>query len=221
MKNIKKWHDTIIIGMLVLSLFIMSYNIYAVNNALNIKQQNNSIIGNIISTQPKIIDVRPKGIPPIYGAELNVNFDDISSTDSQKVNLIINKIGSLENNIVLTASEKNRYIKIVSLISCEYCCGAESIIFSNGDPACGCSHSAAMRGIAKYLIKYHSNDYSDDQILEELGKWKTLFFPTAIGAKAVILKEKGIEINYINLASNKYRGIETSITSASGMVGGC
>jgi len=77
-----------------------------------------------------------------------------------------------------------------------------------------------MRGLAKYLLEKHDKEYSDDQILEEMGKWKTLFFPGSISAKAVILKEKGVELNYINLASNKYRGIEQGATNGN-MVGGC
>ena len=65
-----------------------------------------------------------------------------------------------------------------------------------------------MRGLAKYLITNHPNEFTDDQILEELGKWKILFFPGPMAAKAKVLQSKGIELNYINLASNKYRGIE-------------
>jgi len=72
-----------------------------------------------------------------------------------------------------------------------------------------------MRGLAKYLIKNHNSEYSDDEILEELGKWKTLFFPAQITKKAEILNGKGIELSYINLASNKYRGIESSGNTAS------
>lgn len=100
-----------------------------------------------------------------------------------------------------------------------------------GDASCGCAHSFAMRGLAKYLIKNHSGEYTNDQILEELGKWKTLFFPGKMTQKAAVLKERGIELNYINLASNKYRGIENqrqassaqaSTTNTQGsMVGGC
>ena len=114
-----------------------------------------------------------------------------------------------------------RYIDIGLQISCEYCCGADSIIFSNGKAACGCAHSYAMRGLAKYLIKNHGTEFTDDEILEELGKWKVLFFPGIHETKAAVLKSKGIELNYINLASNKYRGIETGQQSSSGMVGGC
>ena len=65
-----------------------------------------------------------------------------------------------------------------------------------------------MRGLAKYLLDRHANEFTNDEILEELGKWKVLFFPGIMQNKANVLKQKGIEFNYINLASNKYRGIE-------------
>ncbi len=77
-----------------------------------------------------------------------------------------------------------------------------------------------MRGLAKYLIKYHGEKFTDEEILEEVGKWKTLFFPGIMEGKAEVLKNNGIELNYINLASNKYRGIEQGQTSG-GMVGDC
>ena len=91
--------------------------------------------------------------------------------------------------------------------------------FSNGQAACGCAHSYAMRGLAKYLLTKHP-EMTNDEILNELGKWKTLFFPDSINAKAQILKENNIELSYINLASNKYRGIEQGNAQGS-MVGGC
>jgi hypothetical protein len=76
-----------------------------------------------------------------------------------------------------------------------------------------------MRGLAKYLITKHGDDYTDDEILEELGKWKTLFFPAQITQKASVLLDGGVELNYINLASNKYQGIEKGVSGS--MVGGC
>ncbi|MBI2100990.1 hypothetical protein HYT53_00070 [Candidatus Woesearchaeota archaeon] len=130
------------------------------------------------------LDVIPKGMPAIYGKELGVSYDDVSPSNQQKA------------------------VAVASQISCEYCCGVDSIIFSDGKAACGCEHSFAMRGLAKYIIKNHGSQYTNDAILEELGKWKTLFFPGPITKKAQVLKAKGIELNYINLASNKYRGAE-------------
>ncbi len=166
-------------------------------------------------------DVIPKGVPAVYGSELGVSYDDVSPNDAQLADQTIRKLSVYDNGITLSGDDLQRYISIVSQISCEYCCGAQSIIFNDGKSACGCAHSAAMRGLAKYMIKNHP-DATDDAVLEELGKWKTLFFPSALSQKAQILKEKGIEINYINLASNKYRGIEKGAASGGGsMVGGC
>ncbi len=175
-------------------------------------------------------DVIPKGVPLIYGSELGVSYDDVSATNQQKSDATIKKLALQDVNIKLSGDQLQRYINITGQISCEYCCGAPSIIFTTdtgqykaGDAACGCAHSYAMRGVAKYLITKHGSEFTNDQILEELGKWKTLFFPGPISQKAAILQQNGIDLNYINLASNKYRDIETSSSASSGtgMVGGC
>ncbi|MBI2128893.1 hypothetical protein HYU07_01505 [Candidatus Woesearchaeota archaeon] len=166
--------------------------------------------------------VIPTGIPKIYGAELGLSYDDISPNDARKANAAINKMSVYDRSITLTGDALQRYIAVGTQISCEYCCGAEAIIFKNGAAACGCAHSGAMRGLAKYLVSKHPSEFTNDEILEELGKWKTLFFPGIMTQKAAILQSKGIELNYINLASNKYRGIEKGATSSGGaMVGGC
>ncbi|MBI2046630.1 hypothetical protein HYT26_00495 [Candidatus Pacearchaeota archaeon] len=166
-------------------------------------------------------EIIPSGIPAVYGGELGVRYDDISTANPRQADATIGVLGKFDNSITLTGSDLQRYIDIGLQISCEYCCGADSIIFSNGKAACGCAHSYAMRGLAKYLIKNHGTEFTDDEILEELGKWKVLFFPGIHETKAAVLKSKGIELNYINLASNKYRGIETGKQSSGSMVGGC
>ena len=172
--------------------------------------------GNAIS----ISEIIPQGIPAIYGKELGVDYGDISPSNPRLADATISKL-SLSEDMELTEAEKERYIKIAGSISCEYCCGADSIIFSNGERACGCAHSFAMRGVAKYLLRNHP-DMSDDDILSELGKWKVLFFPGIHEAKAQVLESKGIDSkDYINLASNLYRGIESGASASGGMVGGC
>ncbi len=180
-----------------------------------------------VNTTANFSDVSPKGVPRIYGQELDISYDDVSANDQQKANEAIAILSQFDKDngdkfITLEGEIQQRYIKIASQISCEYCCGAQSIIFPDGKKACGCAHSYAMRGLAKYLLKNHPNEFTDDQILEELGKWKTLFFPGVLAQKAQVLKGKGIESNYINLASNKYRGIEKGAPQDGGpMVGGC
>ncbi len=196
-------------------------------------------------------EVIPRGVPPIYGAELKVNFDDVSVDNQRAADATIRTLGALDRTIQLSGKDLDRYIGITSQISCEYCCGVASIIFTKeevlaveqkiqeaiasgqitaeqasqyrrkaGEAACGCAHSFAMRGLAKYLITEHGAEYTDEQILGELGKWKVLFFPSVHLQKAQVLKDKGIELNYVNLASNKYRGIETGKDPGQ-MVGGC
>lgn len=170
-------------------------------------------------------DVSPKGIPRIYGSELGISYNGVSPNDAQKADETIAILSQFDqeknsNFITLTGELEQRYITITSQIACEYCCGAKSLVFPDGKPACGCAHSYSMRGLAKYLLKNHSNEFTDDQILEELGKWKTLYFPGVLSQKAQVLKEKGVEFNYTNLSSNKYRGIEKGAQGGA-MVGGC
>ena len=165
-------------------------------------------------------NIIPKGTPAVYGAEMGVKYDDISANNPGLADATIQKLSQYED-MELNQEQMTRYIKIGSSISCEYCCGAKAIIFSNGERACGCAHSYAMRGVAKYLLIKHP-DMTDEQMLSELGKWKVLFFPGVHEQKAKILESKGIDsTNYINLASNLYRGIEQGQTSGGQMVGGC
>jgi len=166
----------------------------------------------------------PTGTPAVYGAEIGVSYDDVTPSNPQSANLAISKLKQLDQTLTLEGADLERYIKVVSQISCEYCCGAESIIFNDGRAACGCAHSYAMRGLAKYLITEHGDEYTDEEILSELGKWKVLFFPGIHEQKAQALEAQGVDsTNYVYLASNAYRGIEKSKTSGSsgGMVGGC
>jgi len=205
--------QVIIIGVLAL---LLVYNFGKLTNIDNNTGGSGSILPSVSASE-----IIPKGEPNIYGKELAVKYDDISTNDPRLADKTIGILGDLDVKISLNENDLNRYIKIASQISCEYCCGAKSIIFDNGEAACGCAHSYAMRGLAKYLLTNHGTEFTDDQILEELGKWKVLFFPGIHLTKAAVLKSQGIEINYINLASNKYRGIEQGQQTSGSMVGGC
>ncbi|MBI1936477.1 hypothetical protein HYS31_08675 [Candidatus Woesearchaeota archaeon] len=215
--------EGVLIVMTIAAMLVIGFNMFEMkqlkamqaataNAAANVPATGQNIqtnaAGKTALSQPEAVDVTPKGVPEIYGKELGVSYDDVSASNQQKADATIAKLGTLDSQIKLSGKDKERYIATVSQISCEYCCGTDSIIFKDGQPACGCQHSFAMRGLAKYLIKNHGNEYTNDAILEELGKWKTLFFPQQIGKKASVLKAKGIDINYINLASNKYRNME-------------
>lgn len=113
--------------------------------------------------------VIPQGTPEIYGEELGLSFD-------KDVNAMISILRRYEG-AQLNESQLERYVSIGSKIACEYCCSARTLVLLDGTRACGCAHSYAMRGLAKYLILNHPDEYSDEEILEELSRWKTLFFP--------------------------------------------
>jgi len=206
--------DKLMIGLTVLLALVILFNQYQLSSF------GGSL--NLGGTSISATDVIPKGVPTIYGQELSISYDGVSVNNPQLADATLAKMVVFDNSITLTGDKLQRYINIGLQISCEYCCGAESVIFKNGRAACGCAHSQAMRGIAKYLIDKHADEFTDDQILEEMGKWKVLSFPGIHQQKAAVLEQKGIELNYINLASNKYRGIEKGATSSGGsMVGGC
>jgi|TARA_Y100000310_G_C20522114_1_gene734192 hypothetical protein len=216
MKKQKNLDTAIIVLLVVLTLLVVN-NQLKINNLLKTSP---SGYATATETQTAEVSVVPTGVPGIYGKELGISYDDVSPYDAQLADATIRKLAYFDQNIELNDQELERYTTTLLQISCEYCCGAQSIIFSNGAAACGCAHSYAMRGLAKYLLTEHPDDFTNDEILEELGKWKTLFFPGQIQAKAAILSQKGVELNYINLASNKYRGIEQGSGSGQ-MVGGC
>ncbi|GIU68176.1 MAG: hypothetical protein KatS3mg001_026 [Candidatus Pacearchaeota archaeon] len=178
-------------------------------------------VGSEIRTVPAS-SIIPTGVPKVYGEELGITYDDVSPTDPKKADSTIRLLGNIDRVETLSEPELERYINILYYmengIACEYCCGARSVIFSNGQPACGCAHSYAMRGLTKYLIKYHP-EMSDEEILTEVGKWKVLFFPGILENKAQVMENYGINVDYINLTTNKYRGIEQGVKG--GMVGAC
>ncbi len=227
--NLNKITVIVLVITLILGI-INSYQLSAINVVMPYMQMvggNEGGAGNAAPAGSAALagDITPKGIPSVYGNEIGFSFDDITPYDQNRADKAIRKLSTLDISIALSGKEKERYVEILfnkhGGTSCEYCCGAKAIIFENGEPACGCAHSYAMRGLAKYLITKHGSEFTDDQILEEVGKLKTLFFPAQIQQKAAVLKTQGIELTYANLASNKYRGIEQGKSSGGGMVGGC
>ena len=220
-----KQQNTLILALAGVVLVILIFNQFQLSSLKNAFESGQVSVSTgtaggtaAVATVNSVI---PTGIPRIYGEELGVSYDDVTPSNPSLADKTITLLGNLDNSINLEGANLERYIKIVSMISCEYCCGAESIIFKDGQPACGCAHSYAMRGVAKYLISKHSTEFSDEEVLTELAKWKTLFFPGIMQTKAEALKQNGIEVTYINLGSNLYRGIEQGAQSSGGMVGGC
>ena len=118
--------------------------------------------------------VMSSGVPEVYGQELGVSFDQVQ----QSMNVLRQFDPTYgKNKITLAGNDFKRYVDIGQKIACEYCCGAKGLVFEDGRAACGCAHSQTMRGLSAYLIQNHGSEYTDDEILRELARWKGMYFP--------------------------------------------
>lgn len=120
-----------------------------------------------------------RGVPAVYGAELNVSFDDAAAAIA-----VLSRYEQDARADKLSGEALERYIDIGSRISCEFCCTARTMVFSDGRKACACAHSAAMRGVAAYLLTTYP-DMSNQQVYNEVAKWKSAFFPGPTVQKAL------------------------------------
>ena len=166
--------ENIAIGLLIIGGLLVIFNQFQISDTNNLILLNrvgsNSQTGINLATgiaTASALDILPKGIPDVYGKELGISYDNININDQKKANDVIGKLSLLENSINLDSNQLQRYIQITGSISCEYCCGVQAITFSDGSPACGCAHSGAMRGLAKYLVTEHP-EMKDMDILNEL-----------------------------------------------------
>lgn len=221
----------VLYALLVIVFLVIVYNAFQLRQIEGVLTQGtpSTSVGSSRTSSPLLnkgsegSSIIPKGRPSVYGDELDFSFDDLDPYNQASANQAIEKLSSLDKTLTLEGKNLERYIKILYKdhggISCEFCCGARAVIFEDGKAACGCAHSFAMRGIAKYLILNHP-DLSDQAILEEVGKLKVRFFPTIHEAKAQVMKEKGMNVDYVSLTTNENRGIEKGAAPGS-MVGGC
>lgn len=112
----------------------------------------------------------------------------------------------------LAPEQQQSYIQIGMSISCEYCCSAKTLVQRNGQPACGCAHSAAMRGLAKYLLK--NTQMTNEEILGAIIKVKSISFPQQMVEKYMV--ENGLIQGTENTQNQ-----ESDITGLPTQVGGC
>ncbi len=100
-----------------------------------------------------------------------------------------------------------RYLKLAAAprgISCEFCCGVgPQGITADGKSKCGCKHNPALLALTLGLMK--NTDYSDAQVLREVMKWKTIFFPQKM----------------VGLAMEVAGTDPSELKELPGMVGGC
>lgn len=199
---------------------------------LNLTAQNRSgtpkLSGN--AADDAVTMIMATGMPAVYGSELNVSFDNVQgSLDILKA--FDPTYGARPINLVDQALQ--RYVAIGMKIACEYCCGAKTLVTSDGRAACGCAHSQAMRGLLAYLITNHGSEYSDDELLREMARWKGMFFPRQMIAKlsANLTGQSAFTPDTAALVLNvklpRYGGTAaaapspTQIQNLPNMVGGC
>ncbi len=145
----------------------------------------------------------PTGTPE-YGADMGVSFDDPITS----LSLLAGAYPALKKEVKENHPDIwARYIKLAAAprgISCEFCCGVGAQgISENGELRCGCSHSPAVQTVTMWLM-LNRPEYSDAEVLREVMRWKTLFFP-----KNMI--ELGLQVS----------GKSASDLQLPGMVGGC
>lgn len=169
-----------------------------------------------------------RGAPGIYGQELGVSFDSAE----QSINIMRQfdpDYGT--QKIVLTGDDLRRYIDVGLKIACEYCCGAKALVFEDGRAACGCAHSIAMRGLLAYLIKNHGTEYTNDELLREMARWKGVYFPKQMMKKMAEGLQNGdfapdiaalvLGLKLPDYGSGKEAPLPSEIQNLPNMVGGC
>lgn len=145
----------------------------------------------------------PQGTPS-YGEKLGITYDD----PVKSLNYLAQYYYQISKEIKEGDSETwQRYLALATKpvgISCEYCCGVGPVgITSNGQLRCGCSHNPAVQALTLWLMK--NTDMTDAQILQEVLKWKALWFPK----------------NMVELAVKIGGGDSSVLKQLPGMVGGC
>lgn len=147
-----------------------------------------------ISATGLFAEITPKGTPD-YGEKTGVSYDKVEESLSTLV--------KYDEEITLSGANKERYVKIGTTkeTACEFCCGIGEAGFATkeGEIACGCSHNIAFSGLTKWLIR--NSSYSNEQIVEEVKKWKILFFPEPAVKKEA--EKRGIPPESIGLPSQQ------------------
>jgi len=189
-----------------------------------VKTSNGELALQVKRTGDDVQDVINSLIPtgtPEWGPQLGVSYDDPVNS--------LNVLANLDYAIPtksLTLEEKQRFVDVGTKISCEFCCSAPAVIDHNGRDLCGCSHAASFRGLAKYFIKSYPDKYTNEEILLELTKWKSLYYPRNMVEKGVALLSNNMELtasglNDRQLLSKLSSGDLSNIGQLPSMVGGC
>lgn len=211
--------------MMVIATLLIVFNYLLVSTVHGQKMKQMKLSGDL--AQDAVALVISEGVPEIYGMEMGVDFSQVQDSIYR---MQVYDPGYGSQKIILTGDKLQRYIDVTTRISCEFCCGAAAIGFGDGTPACGCAHSQAMRGLVAYLIEYHGEQYTNDEVLRELSRWKGLYFPKQMIKKLADQIQSGqytpdiaslligVDVSKI---SNTSAPLPSDIKDLPSMVGGC
>ena len=124
-------------------------------------------------TQDAINYIVPTGTPFYVeegpGSELlnGITFNDPITSQKVWASFLGSSRFGTKSEIKLTAEEQDRYKKMVNGFTCDYCCGGPNQV--TPIPNCGCAHSYAWQGMAKFFIKYYP-EKTDEEIMGEMTK---------------------------------------------------
>lgn len=146
----------------------------------------------------------PTGTPEYSEALGGITFDDPVSS----MEYLAKWYPSLKQEVKTQHPDLwERYLNLAAAprgVSCEYCCGVgPQAVDKEGNLMCGCQHAPALQSIALGLML--NTNYSDAQVLREVMRWKTIFFPQ----------------NMVGVAMQVAGTDPSQLKDLPGMVGGC
>ncbi|MBI5389655.1 hypothetical protein HZB01_04735 [Candidatus Woesearchaeota archaeon] len=145
----------------------------------------------------------PTGTPEYSEALGGISFDDPVTS----MEYLAKWYPTIKQEVQKDPALWSRYLALAGAprgISCEYCCGVgPQGIDKKGNLLCGCQHMPAVHAVTLGLMK--NTDYNDAQILREVMRWKTTFFPK----------------NMVGVALEVAGKDPSQLKELPGMVGGC
>lgn len=186
LRFLKKKTKIILFTLLSLSLManlLMGFFMFQANGGMNNEAKKAQIIEEFQKEIAKIATIKDN---PFYASELKVNMIEPSS-----INQAIQSLASMaplqgKTPLKLNEEELKRYIAMGTepYITCEFCCGAKTLVNKDGTPTCACAHSMAMRGTLGYLIKNYPQMENKD-MMYEIVRQKGFFFPKQMQKRLV------------------------------------
>ncbi len=160
-------------------------------------------VNEVKTTEDAIAVMVPSGTPE-YGEEMgSISYDDpVTALSKLEKAYPALKQQAKENDEIW-----QRYLSLAAAprgIACEFCCGVGAQgIDSAGNLRCGCAHNPAVQSVTLWLML--NTDYTDAEILKEVYKWKSIWFPK----------------NMVSLVLQIAGGDTSVLEDLPGMVGGC